>query len=117
MVWSRDYHDECVSDPPFGPVECWLPRHSPDQHVLCGRLCYGQRRTIGALQWLGVFDLASFLERGHPIFHLLLIPYVFYVARSALTFEQSTRCLDSDRELALEESIDTVKVLEAHAWK
>ena len=93
--------------------ECWLPRYFPDQPVLRGRLRYGQHRAIGALQWLDVSGVESFLQRGHPLFHLLLIPYVFYVTRSALTFEHSTRCLESDRELAFEESIDTVKMLEA----
>lgn len=68
------------------------------------------------------FILAVFAPLGaysHPLFHVILIPYTFYVSKSAINYEQSqeSRLLGMDPEMSLEEgSCDEASSVAASRW-
>jgi len=74
----------------------WM-RESFDESILPVMACFAAGFALAVFAPLGPYS--------HPLFHLILIPYTYYVSRSAMIFEhsQESRLLGADCEMSLEE--------------
>eukprot|EP00435_Cladocopium_sp_Y103_P017212 s2419_g4.t1 len=90
MIWMRDTFDSSI--PPL-------------------LMCFATGFTLAVFAPLGAYS--------HPLFHVILIPYTFYVSKSAMNYEQSqeSRLLGMDPEMSLEEgSCDEASSVAGSRW-
>ncbi|CAJ1397934.1 unnamed protein product [Effrenium voratum] len=74
-------------------------RDTVDQSILPILSCFVAGAALALLAPLGPYS--------HPVFHLLLIPYSFYVSKSASVYESSLELRAMSPEFSLEDGSDT----------